>query len=190
MESILHDDGEIDWSRKKKKVCRVKACDGSADGEKADYAYDALLQRLYARHAESKCVAPAAQKKRTLPPPQLYRDGGKKMVWANFTEMCAALHREPSHVMSYYCTELGTTASLDGRGRMVIRGRFISEQVQRVLITYVSHYVSCHTCKSLDTRLARHDGITFVECDTCQCARGLTCVQRGYVARVSGRKNL
>lgn len=188
MESIVHDDGGIDWSRKKKKVCRVKASDVSADGEQADHAYDALLQRLCAQLAKSECAVPAAQKKRTLPPPQLYRDGGKRMVWANFTEMCAALHRDPSHVMSYYCTELGTTASLDGCGRMVIRGRFTSEQVQRVLITYVSHYVSCHTCKGLDTHLTRRDAITFVECGSCQSARGLTCVQRGYVARVGRRK--
>lgn len=188
MEATPHDDGDIDWSRKKKKARRVKAGDDSSLDKEPDHAYDALLRRLYAQLADNRHTAPAAPKKRTLPPPQLFRDGGKKMVWANFTDTCAALHRDPSHVMAYYCAELGTTASLDGRGRMVIRGRFIAEQVQRILVAYVNHCVACHACKGLDTHLARRDAITFVECASCQCARGLTQTQRGYVAQVGRRK--
>lgn len=45
-----------------------------------------------------------------------------------------------------------------------------------------------HACKGLDTHLARRDAITFVECESCQCARGLTQTQRGYVAQVGRRK--
>ena len=62
--------------------------------------------------------------------------------------------------------------------------------MQRVLVTYVNHYVACHACKGLDTYFTRRDAITFAKCSTCQCARGLQHTQRGYVAQVGRRKKM
>jgi translation initiation factor 2 subunit 2 len=78
--------------------------------------------------------------------------------------------------------EMGT-----GSGRLIIKGRFQPKQVENVLhryigalnsnIVYISssaalisskvEYVTCKTCKSLDTVLMKKNRIFFMSCESC-----------------------
>ena len=88
------------------------------------------------------------------------------------------MHRQPEHVIQFLFSELGTSGSVDGGGRLVIKGRFQQKQIENVLRRYIGElnvfpteevksmlivaliplqveYVTCKTCKSADTLLTK-----------------------------------
>jgi translation initiation factor 2 beta subunit (eIF-2beta)/eIF-5 len=50
------------------------------------------------------------------------------------------MHRQPEHVMAFLLAELGTSGSLDGQQRLVVKGRFLPKVFEGVLRRYVSKY--------------------------------------------------
>ncbi|KAF5799031.1 putative translation initiation factor IF2/IF5 [Helianthus annuus] len=68
----------------------------------------------------------------------------------------------PEHVMTFLLAELGTSGSLDGQQRPVVKGRFAPEKFEGILIGYVNEYVICNGCKSLDTILLKKNHLFFV----------------------------
>ena len=47
------------------------------------------------------------------------------------------MKRTDEHVTSYLFAELGTSGSVDGARRLVIKGRFQPKQIENVLRTYI-----------------------------------------------------
>jgi len=47
---------------------------------------------------------------------------------------------QPEHVIQFLFAEMGTTGSVDGAGRLVIKGRFQQKQVENVLRRYIGAY--------------------------------------------------
>ena len=47
------------------------------------------------------------------------------------------MHRQPEHVIQFLFAEMGTTGSVDGAGRLVIKGKFMQKQVENVLRRYI-----------------------------------------------------
>ena len=47
------------------------------------------------------------------------------------------MHRQPEHVIQFLFAEMGTTGSVDGAGRLVIKGRFQQKQIENVLRRYI-----------------------------------------------------
>ncbi len=47
------------------------------------------------------------------------------------------MHRQPEHVIQFLFTELGTSGSIDGSQRLVIKGRFQQKQIENVLRRYI-----------------------------------------------------
>ena len=50
------------------------------------------------------------------------------------------MKRQPDHVFSFFLAELGTTGSIDGTERMVIKGKYIQKDVERLLRKYISEF--------------------------------------------------
>ena len=72
-----------------------------------------------------------------IPPPQCLREGNKKTIFANLPEICKRMKRADEHVTAYLFAELGTSGSVDGSRRLVIKGRFQQKQIENVLRTYI-----------------------------------------------------
>lgn len=51
------------------------------------------------------------------------------------------MHRQPEHVIAFMLAEMGTTGSVDGSGRLVIRGRFQQKQIENILRRYIGAFV-------------------------------------------------
>ena len=49
-----------------------------------------------------------------------------------------AMNRNNEHVSAYLLAELGTSGSLDGQQRLVIKGRFLPKAFETVLRRYVN----------------------------------------------------
>lgn len=52
------------------------------------------------------------------------------------------MHRQPDHVMNFLLAELGTSGSLDGQQRLVVKGRFAPKNFEGILRRYVSKHLS------------------------------------------------
>jgi len=154
-----------------------------------DYQYGELLSRVFAMLAENNPELLKSKKKQILiKPPEVLRVGTKKTVWANYQEICSMMHRPSDHVLAYTCTELGTTASIDGNQRLVINGRFQPKQIESIVRRYVADYVSCGTCKSPDTILKKENRLFFIKCKACGSTRSVQAIKQGFVAQIGKRK--
>ena len=135
------------------------------------------------------------------------REGNKKSIFANIPDICKRMHRQPEHVIQFMFAEMGTTGSVDGSGRLVIKGRFQQKQIENVLRRYIgrvsSHarppsiytdlyrsiveYVTCKTCKSFDTLLTKENRIFFMSCMSCGSRRSVSAIKSGFQAQVGKR---
>jgi len=160
-------------------------------GSDRDYTYSELLRRFFTQlHASNPSLLSASGKRYTIAPPSIAKEGTKKTVFANVTDICKRMHRSADHVIAFLFAELGTTGSVDGAGRLVIKGRFQQKQIENVLRRYIVEYVSCKTCKSPDTLLEKENRIDFVSCQSCGSRRSVSAIKSGYKAQIGKRKKV
>ena len=100
--------------------------------------YDLLLSRFFELLAQKNPDhALSGSRSYKIPPPQCLREGNKKTIFANIAEICKRMKRTDEHVTAYLFAELGTTGSVDGSRRLVIKGRFQQKQIENVLRKYI-----------------------------------------------------
>jgi translation initiation factor 2 subunit 2 len=102
-------------------------------------------------HAANPTLLANSGKRYVIAPPSVAREGNKKTMFANVSDICKRMHRPPEHAIQYLFAELGTTGSVDGAGRLIIRGKFQQKQIENVLRHYISQLDSRldHTAKHL-----------------------------------------
>ena len=159
------------------------------DGSDRDYHYDELLGRVFGILKE-KNPALSEKTKTIIKPPQIAREGTKKTVFANLMEICNAMHRPHEHVTQYMMAELGTTGTLDGQQRLIIKGRFLPKVFEGVLRHYFIDYVICNMCKSSDTQLVKEatTRLSYCRCQSCGASRSVANIQKGYTAVGRGER--
>ncbi|KKA16932.1 Translational initiation factor 2 beta [Rasamsonia emersonii CBS 393.64] len=124
-----------------------------------------------------------------IPPPQCLREGNRRTIFANISDICKRMKRSDDHVMQFLFAELGTSGSVDGSRRLVIKGRFQQKQIENVLRRYIVEYVTCKTCRSPDTELNKGENrLYFVTCNSCGSRRSVTAIKTGFRGQVSRRK--
>mmetsp|Transcript_24344 Transcript_24344/g.61316 ORF Transcript_24344/g.61316 Transcript_24344/m.61316 type:complete len:128 (-) Transcript_24344:101-484(-) len=124
-----------------------------------------------------------------MKPPQVAREGTKKTVFINFMDLCKAMNRQPEHMQAFLMAELGTSGSLDGQQRLIVKGKFMPKAFEGVLRRYVNDYVLCTWCKSADTLLDREQAtrLMYLRCQQCGASRTVTAIKQGFQARVTRR---
>lgn len=50
------------------------------------------------------------------------------------------MHRQPEHVMIFFLAEMGTSGSLDGQQRLVVKERFALKNFEGILRRYMSKF--------------------------------------------------
>ncbi|XP_032670494.1 eukaryotic translation initiation factor 2 subunit 2-like isoform X2 [Odontomachus brunneus] len=210
-EVVVNDDLDLDmdFSKTKKKKKKTKkdfdelvAEDERKDTEEKDnveeanswaasdrdYTYEELLIRVFTILREKNPDMVAGKKQKfIMRPPQVVRIGTKKTSFANFTEICKTLHRQPKHLLDFLLAELGTSGSVDGNNQLIIKGRFQQKQIENVLRRYIKEYVTCHTCRSPDTILQKDTRLFFLQCETCGSRCSVTSIKSGFQA-VTGKR--
>jgi translation initiation factor 2 subunit 2 len=118
----------------------------------AHIPYNLLLNRFFTLlHSQHPDLASTGTRSYKIPPPQCLREGNKKTIFANIAEICKRMKRTEEHVTQFLFAELGTSGSVAGERRLVIKGRFQQKQIENVLRRYIVEYVTCKTCRSPDT---------------------------------------
>ena len=100
------------------------------------------------------------------------------------------MHRQPDHLIQYLFAELGTTGSIDGAQRLLIKGRFQQKQIEIVLKRYIAEYVQCKTCRSPDTNLVKENRLFFLQCESCGSSRTVSAIKTGFMAQTGKRSAL
>ena len=91
---------------------------------------------------------------------------GKQTIIKNFGSVVTQIRREPEHLIKYLSRELATAGVLEGN-RLILKGRFREEDLNKRLENYVKTYVLCGECNKPDTKLIVQDGILFIRCEAC-----------------------
>ncbi|KAJ5321678.1 Translation initiation factor IF2/IF5 zinc-binding [Penicillium brevicompactum] len=126
-----------------------------------------------------------------IPPPQCLREGNRRTIWANMSEICQRMKRSDDHVMQFLFAELGTSGSVDGSRRLVIKGRFQQKGIESVLRKYIVEYVTCKTCRSPDTELSKGENrLYFLTCNACGSRRSVAAIKAGFRSQIGRRKRV
>lgn len=160
----------------------------SWEGSDRDYEYEELLGRVFNILRENNPELAGDRRRTVMRPPQVLREGTKKTVFVNFMDLCKTMHRQPEHVMTFLLAEMGTSGSLDGQQRLVVKGRFAPKNFEGILRRYINEYVICNGCKSPDTILSKENRLFFLRCEKCGSGRSVAPIKAGFVARVGRRK--
>lgn len=154
--------------------------------------YPLLLTRFFTLLNQfNPDILSSGSKSYKIPPPQCLREGNKKTIFANIAEICKRMKRNDEHVTQFLFAELGTSGSVDGSKRLVIKGRFQQKQIENVLRRYIIEYVTCKTCRSPDTELSKGENrLYFVTCNSCGSRRSVTAIKSGFSAQIGKRKRL
>lgn len=147
------------------------------------YTYLEMLKRLF-DIVESKNKNQSRENDIEVDPPDVSFLGTKKTVWANFKQTAQKLKRNPDHILAFFSTEMGTHASIDTKGRMIIKGRLHQNKVERPLQRYIRDYVRCNMCHKYCTHLKKDptSRLLFLECDGCQSNRSVNQIRNLYHA--------
>ena len=104
----------------------------------AEIQYPQLLSRFFTLlNQYNPDILSSGSKSYKIPPPQCLREGNKKTIFANIAEICKRMKRSDEHVTQFLFAELGTSGSVDGSKRLVIKGRFQQKQIENVLRRYI-----------------------------------------------------
>ncbi|WP_299269839.1 translation initiation factor IF-2 subunit beta [Halorientalis sp.] len=101
-----------------------------------------------------------------LPEPEV-RQEGNVSVFENFQGTLDRLDREANHVMKFVQNELGTSASVDERGRLRLTGDFRQRRVADAIDAYADAYVRCPECGLPDTKIVTENGAELLQCQAC-----------------------
>lgn len=125
-----------------------------------------------------------------IPPPICQREGSKKTLFANVQAIATVLQRNPEHLIQFLFAELGTSGSIDGEKRLVLKGKFQPNQIESVIRRYILEYVTCGTCKSINTELKRESAnrLHFLSCKACGSTRSVSSIKTGFQAQIGRRK--
>jgi translation initiation factor 2 subunit 2 len=123
-----------------------------AHDETKNYNYESLLSRFFLLlHDSHPDLASSGGKSYKIPPPQCLREGNKKTIFANIADICKRMKRTDEHVTSFLFAELGTSGSVDGSRRLVIKGRFQQKQIENVLRRYIGKFFVAGVAPSMRT---------------------------------------
>ncbi len=123
--------------------------------------YENLLDKAYKKLQQIK----PAEERFKVPAAETMIQGNQTII-KNFSQICEALRREPSHVLKFLAKELAAPAGLD-QSRATLQSKISQKIIQQKLEAYVKEYVYCKECHRPDTKLVKEDRITFLVCEAC-----------------------
>ncbi len=126
--------------------------------------YMELLQR-----ARSQLPQKVLTKERFIMPSIESIIEGSKTYIVNWPEILKSLNADEQrkdHLSKYLARENATSAVEEGN-RLVLQGRFSEPQLNKVLTTYIKHYVLCPICGKPDTHLIKEERLTIKVCEAC-----------------------
>jgi translation initiation factor 2 subunit 3 len=132
-------------------------------------SYDDMLDDILVRKEESG----GNTKRMRLSDPNLERVP-KHTVWVNWVETVESLDAGDYGAMShgpnlqaFVEAELQTTSTINGKGQLDIRGRWMADGIRGILRRYAKQYKLCSQCQGFDTGLVKDGKTIKIRCARC-----------------------
>lgn len=183
--------GDEEADDKSSAVAATKKGSAAGDpwlGTDRDYTYPELLGRFFKVLRERNPELGGEKRKYVMVPPQVAREGTKRTLFANVEDVANRMHRPTDHLIRFMYAELGTTGSVDGSQRLLIKGRYQQKQIEKVLRSYIIEYVACKMCKSGDTSMSKEGSLHFIKCETCGSTRTAAAIKSGFQVVARGAR--
>ena len=112
--------------------------------------FNSMLDQIYSQLEEDN------SEKIIIPKP-IIETSTTNTYWKNIKKILQTIKRPPDHFLSYINTELAETnwktqSKSDG---LVIIGKFKVDKITKLLRNYILKYVTCSTCKSMNTTITK-----------------------------------
>ena len=188
-ESVTEEYDTENFAKKKKKkkltTKNGKNCENA--NPKKSHTYCSLIKRVFEELMQHK----NDHQKLKITEPDVAREGSKKTAFVNFSRICRQINRDMNHFATYIATELGTTVSVDGNNRLIIKGRFYENQVKTILTKYINQFITCWICNANDTYIYKDQAtrLQFLKCSVCNSQRPVASIKSGYSAIMRGDRN-
>ena len=162
---------------------------GGSDDEKGveeapdgHFTYKYMLTQAYDKLGDH------AKQKLKVRPPTVSIQGSKHCVLENFMGICQDINRDSDHIMKFILAELGTTASINAEGGMVVSGRFKQGAFEKLIRNYIKQFVLCPNCRSSNTKVTKRGRLSFIDCSHCTSSVVIREIESGYVAKTKANK--
>lgn len=125
------------------------------------YDYENLLKRARSQIPE------VTSKRERLELPRLQHSViGMRTLIFNFKEIADVLNRDPQHLLKFLTRELATAATMQ-ESRVIFKGNFPRDTLERLIQRYVENFVVCPVCKRPDTKIVKEKRLSFIVCEAC-----------------------
>ncbi|KAF7683485.1 Eukaryotic translation initiation factor 2 subunit beta [Astathelohania contejeani] len=149
------------------------------DGLPLFLRYETLLKK--AMDKLSRDQNETVQKRKL--PLEIKREPGNKTS-CNVVTLASMLNRDQDHLTKYILTELSAEGSINKEGKLLIKGRYLSSQIQDILRLYIEHFVVCKACDDTeDTVIIKENKLFFLRCRKCGSSRYVGNIKEGYKAK-------
>lgn len=93
----------------------------------------------------------------------------RRTVIKNFSEIATTLERDINHLITFFCNELNAKCSLKDNNSLIIKGRYNTNYIEKLIHNYKLQYVVCKVCKNEKTSLQKDNinRLNYVYCSNC-----------------------
>ena len=88
-------------------------------------------------------------------------------IISNFGEYPKILNRTKEEISDFFKVETATSVSINAQEQLLIHGKFNEVKCESILKNYIRQLVMCRQCKSLNTKLEKESGLSFLDCKQC-----------------------
>ena len=154
-------------------------------------SYTDLLNRAYSRLHPNQSLNDGRKQKQSIPAP-IVGFLPRKTIWTNFQQICNALRRSPNHLKKFFETELVTFCNFDAARHLILRGRWPNSHIQSTLKRYITQFVQCEDCSSLNTRMSRNNKQRLYEltCNECTAHRNCQKIEKAFKTIANRRQRI
>jgi len=129
--------------------------------------YDALLERAEELLPHDR----KAHSRFNLPQLDVIHEGRQTIV-RNFQDILSVLRRDETMLVGYLLKELGSAGGVES-GRLVIKAKVDTVNIDQRLNAFTDTYVVCSACGSPDTQMTREGRTPMLRCEACGAIRSL-----------------
>ena len=135
--------------------------DNNDDNNDDTYGFNYLIDRVYD-------LLESRQKEIIkIPSPIIEKYGGRKCIFTNCKKICDIINRKVDQLFKIICSELSVEGSINADNQIILKGKFYSKHISRVVGKYINKYVKCSACQSLNTQIYHKNGVEYLDCNNC-----------------------
>jgi translation initiation factor 2 subunit 2 len=137
------------------------------------YNTDILVDRFCDKYKSITGNSNSGRSRTVIKAPEI-QSLNRKIYIKNFHDVCTSMNRDPYEVSTYISKELLIQTSISGNGALIIHGSYRKNQVESILIKYITHFVQCPLCKTQNTKIEKINRITYITCNKCHAQSAIS----------------